>query len=188
MHFQVFKNGVLPRGCSLEKNKHTNNHSITINKMKISITRIFWFHTWNRKKISIEGIHEELAHFCEKKILQKIKHYFWHNKIESIRKVVCECKECQLVQSAILRKFEVEKLHNIRMCELFYNVTLNTICQLLETNYGNKYISMVIKSILKMWGSPNYCKSQSPCYCSMASRKPQLKEENAPNVCLMTPW
>ncbi len=30
------------------------------------------------------------------------------------------------------------------MREFFYKVALNTICQLLETNYGNKYILMVI--------------------------------------------
>jgi hypothetical protein len=53
------------------------------------------------------------------------------------------------VYSARLLKFEVENVHNILVCEFFYKVTLNTIFQLLETNDGNKYISMVINQYSK---------------------------------------
>jgi heme-binding NEAT domain protein len=35
------------------------------------------------------------------------------------------------------------------MSEFFYKVTLNLIYQLLKTNYGNKYISMVINQYSK---------------------------------------
>jgi hypothetical protein len=40
-------------------------------------------------------IHNEIGHFREGKILVEVKSwYFWYNRMELIKKVVCICKNC----------------------------------------------------------------------------------------------
>jgi hypothetical protein len=58
--------------------------------------------------------------------------------------VVKACKECQMVKQTGSIRFDVEDLKNIPICDLFYNVALDTIEPLLKTKNGNKYILMVI--------------------------------------------
>jgi hypothetical protein len=43
----------------------------------------------------IENIHEEIGHFGETWTLAEVKkRFFWHDKIESIKKFIKVCEKC----------------------------------------------------------------------------------------------
>ncbi len=50
-------------------------------------------------RMLIEKIHEEIGYFGEMRILVEVKkRFFWHDKIESVKKFIRICEKCQLAR------------------------------------------------------------------------------------------
>ncbi len=93
----------------------------------------------------IEKIHEEIGHFGEVWTLDEIKkRFFWHDRIESIKKFVKICEKCQLTKQFGNMRSGIEEMKSI--CDFFYcrKPTMDTTGPLLEITYGNKYVLVAI--------------------------------------------
>ncbi len=96
----------------------------------------------------MNDIHAKIGHFSEQMTLVEIKRrYFWHDRTKSMRKLVWECKQCQLIKDSS----RIEELKNISICDLFYHVILDTIGPLPKTKSNNKYVLMAIDHYSKWW-------------------------------------
>ncbi len=72
------------------------------------------------------------------------KRFFWHDKIESIKKFIKICEKCQLAKQSRNMRFGIEKMKNILVCDLFYHVAMDIVGPLPKTLNGNKYVLVVI--------------------------------------------
>jgi hypothetical protein len=80
------------------------------------------------RRIVIEKIHEEIRHFGELWTFAKIiKHFFWHEKIESIKAFVKACDKCQLAKQFHNMRFGIEEMKSIPICDLFYDVVFDIV-------------------------------------------------------------
>ncbi len=87
----------------------------------------------------IEKIHEEIGHFGEVQTLAKVKkQFFWHDKIEYVKRFVKICEKCQLAKESRNMKSIIEKMKSITICDFFYCVALGITKPLLEMKDGNK--------------------------------------------------
>jgi hypothetical protein len=90
-------------------------------------------------------IHNEIGHFGEWTILVEIKSwYFWHNKIELVKKVVRTCKNCQLVKRTRSVRLKPIEFKNIPIWDQFFKVAFNIVGLFLETKHGNRYVLVAI--------------------------------------------
>jgi len=95
------------------------------------------------RRMLIEKIHEEIKHFGVK------KRFFWHDRIEAVKKFISACDKCQLAKQFGNMRSGIEEMKNIPICDLFYHVALDTVRPLLETTNGNKYVLVVIDHYFK---------------------------------------
>jgi hypothetical protein len=87
----------------------------------------------------IEKIHEEIGHFGEVQTLAKVrKQFFWHDRIEYVRRFVKICEKCELAKEFGNMKSNIEKMKSIMICDFFYCVALDITKPLLEMKDGNK--------------------------------------------------
>jgi hypothetical protein len=65
----------------------------------------------------IEKILEETGHFGEVRTLDEIKkRFFWHNKNDSVKKIVKICEKCQLAKQSRNMKSSIEEMKSIPIC------------------------------------------------------------------------
>jgi len=75
----------------------------------------------------IEKIHEEIGHFGEMRTLVEVKkRFFWHDKIEFIKKFIKTCEKCQLAKQSGNMRSSIEEMKSIPICNLFYCVAMDT--------------------------------------------------------------
>lgn len=75
----------------------------------------------------IKKIHEEIGHFGAMLTLAKVKkRFFWHDKIEAIKKFIKACEKCQLTRQSGNMKSSIEEMKSIVICDLFYCVVMDT--------------------------------------------------------------
>ncbi len=115
---------------------------------------------WKEQKLYFKGLlvpkpeeimalviqmHEDLGHFGKQRTLAEIcRRYFWHNRTEVVKTIVRICQQCQMVKSMGSIRSEDEEMKNIPVCELFYQVALDTAGPLPKTKTRNKYILVVV--------------------------------------------
>jgi hypothetical protein len=69
----------------------------------------------------IKMMHKEIGHFGEVKTFFEIKQqFFWHDKLDSVKKKFKACNKCQLAKQTGNLKFGVEGMKNILVYDLFY--------------------------------------------------------------------
>jgi hypothetical protein len=98
------------------------------------------------EKVSlVRQMHEDLGHFGEQRTLVEVqRRYFWHNRTKDVKAIVRGCQQCQLVRNSGSIRSGDEQLKNIRVCDLFHRVALDTVGPLPEIKSGNKYILVAI--------------------------------------------
>jgi hypothetical protein len=65
--------------------------------------------------------HIEIGHFNEQHTFTKVKwRYFWHDHMESMRRVIHECDHYQIVKETWNIQFGIQEMKNIDSCDLFY--------------------------------------------------------------------
>ncbi len=102
------------------------------------------------RRMLIDKIHEEIGHFGEMRTLAEVKkRFFWHDKVESIKKFIRICEKCQLVRQYGNMNFGIEEMKNILICDLFYCVAMDTVRPSLKTIDGNKYVFVAIDHYFK---------------------------------------
>jgi len=93
----------------------------------------------------VTQMHEDLGHLGEQRTLVEIcQRYFWNNRTECVKAIVKTCRQCQLVKSEDSIRSGDERLKSISICDLFYQIALDTAGPLPETKAGNKYIMVAI--------------------------------------------
>ncbi len=84
------------------------------------------------RRMLIEKIHEEIKHFGAMWTLAKVKkRFFWHDRIEAVKKFISACDKCQLAKQSGNMRSSIEEMKNIPICDLFYHVALDTVRPLL---------------------------------------------------------
>ncbi len=97
-------------------------------------------------------MHKDLGHSGEERTLIEIcRKYFWHDRTESVKSVVRECQQCQLIKSTGSMRSGDEELKSIPVCDLFYRVALDTAGPLPETKVGNRYVLVAIDHYSKWY-------------------------------------
>jgi hypothetical protein len=90
-------------------------------------------------------MHEDLGHFGEQRTLAEIRRrYFWRSRTADVKAMVRDCQQCQLVKSLGNIRSGDEQLKSILVCDLFYQIALDTAGPLPETRSGNRYILVAI--------------------------------------------
>jgi transposase InsO family protein len=111
----------------------------------------------------IEKIHEEIGHFGEMRTLVEVKkRFFWHDKIEFIKKFIKTCEKCQLAKQSGNMRSSIEEMKSIPICNLFYCVAMDTFGPLPETINGNKYVLVAIDHYSK-WCEARPIKEPNAC-------------------------
>jgi hypothetical protein len=95
-------------------------------------------------RMLIEKIHEDIGHFGEMPLAEVKKRFFWHDRIEYVKKLVKICEKCQLAMQHGNMTSGIEERKNIPICNLFYHVAMHIASPLLKTIDGNKYLFVVI--------------------------------------------
>jgi hypothetical protein len=85
-----------------------NNDSLMFNGLVV-----LRFKEW--KQIILD-LHDKLVILTK----VKIRCYFWHNKNEEVKMVVCTCKQCELVTKIGLIRFDAKDFKCIPIGDHFY--------------------------------------------------------------------
>ncbi len=93
----------------------------------------------------IKKMHNEIGRFGGTRTFSKVKQcFFWHDRTNFIIKFVKTCDKFQLAKRIDNLQFGVEDMKSTPICDLFYQVALDTSRPLLETFNGNKYVLVAI--------------------------------------------
>jgi hypothetical protein len=142
----LLKEGFIPDTIDLQESKRTRKRATHYcwKDEKLYFKGLYMPKPKDRLKL-VTQMHEDLGHFGEQRTLIEIcQRYFWKNRTECVKAIVKTCRQCQLVKSEGSIRSGDERLKSIPICDLFYQIALDTAGPLPETKAGNKYILVAI--------------------------------------------
>lgn len=85
----------------------------------------------------VQHVHEELGHAGRERTLAAImKNYYWTDRVVTVRRIVGQCRHCQLTKKHGSMRSGDAQLHSIPVVDFMYRVAIDTAGPLKVTKRG----------------------------------------------------